>query len=271
MAHLLLIDGLNLVRRLHAVQERPFSNSTSPYSAATAEQLLFNTTEQLLSTCKKLLRQFAPSHVAVVFEQPHLNWRAKLYPAYKADRAAMPEHLHWGLAAIAQRLQDIGLATLQVAEQEADDVIASLAIQMRQHQQQVSIVSTDKGYLQLLPLGVHVYDHFNKQFQTNDTVHSKFGVFPEQLVRYWSLAGDKTNNISGLSGVGPKTAAEVLQLGVDFKTVLAHPNCPEKLKHKILQAKAELQVFIQILSLKTDLQLGVNLQQLRYSPQKAHA
>ncbi|WP_337878545.1 flap endonuclease Xni [Rheinheimera sp.] len=269
MAHLLLIDGLNLVRRLYAAQERPFLHSATPYSAATGEQLLFNTSEQALLVLKKLVRQFEPSHLALVFEQPHLNWRARLYPPYKADRHPMPEHLQLALPALQQRLQDNGFSSVQLPEQEADDLIASLAMQMRQHQQQATIVSTDKGYLQLLPSGVQLYDHFNRVQHNATTVLQKFGVLPEQLVRYWSLVGDKTNNISGIAGIGPKTAAELLQLGADIKTALSHPDCPEKLKQKILAAKAELMIFMQILSLKTDLRLGLNLQQFRYSPQRA--
>ena len=144
-------------------------------------------------------------------------------------------------------------------------MIASLAMTMRQHQQQVTIVSTDKGYLPLLAEGVVVYDHFNRQQHSDETVQQKFGVLPEQLVRYWSLVGDKTNNISGLAGIGPKTASELLKLGPDIKTALAHPDCPAKLKDKIMASRAELQLFMQILSLKTDLQLGLNLQQVRFT------
>ena len=86
MAHLLLLDGLNLVRRLYAAQERPFHNSPAPYSEATGQQLLHNTAEQLQQIAVKLTRQFKPSHVLAVFEVTHLNWRTQLYPAYKADR-----------------------------------------------------------------------------------------------------------------------------------------------------------------------------------------
>ncbi len=265
MAHLLLLDGLNLVRRLYAAQERPFHNSPAPYSEATGQQLLHNTAEQLQQIAVKLTRQFKPSHVLAVFEVTHLNWRTQLYPAYKADRLPMPEHLQIALPVLKQKLSDTGIQSFQMPDQEADDVIATLAMTMRQHQQQVTIVSTDKGYLPLLAEGVVVYDHFNRQQHSNETVLQKFGVLPEQLVRYWSLVGDKTNNISGLAGIGPKTASELLKLGPDIKTALAHPDCPAKLKDKIMASRAELQLFMQILSLKTDLQLGLNLQQVRFT------
>jgi protein Xni len=265
MAHLLLIDGLNLVRRLYAAQERPFANSPAPYSEATGQQLLHNTAEQLQQIATKLVRQFKPSHVLAVFESTHLNWRTSLYPAYKADRLPMPEHLQTALPALKQKLLDMGIQSWQLPDQEADDVIASLAMTMRKHQQQATIVSTDKGYLPLLTEGVAVYDHFNRQLHSNETVQQKFGVLPQQLVRYWSLVGDKTNNISGIAGIGPKTAAELLKLGPDIKSALAHPDCPAKLKQKILTSRNELQLFIQILSLKTDLQLGLNLQQIRFT------
>ena len=157
----------------------------------------------------------------------------------------------------------IGVQTLQQDNFEADDVIASIASKLAQHGQKVTIASTDKGFLPLLSDHVQVYDSFARELQTEQTVQQKFGVATNQLVRYWSLVGDSTNNIPGVNGIGPKGAHDLLALGATLTDALEHPDCHKKLREKILQHKDQIKVFMQILSLKTDIQLGINLQDLR--------
>jgi len=94
-------------------------------------------------------------------------------------------------------------------------------------------------------------------------VKNKFGVAPEQLVRLWSLTGDSTNNIAGVSGVGPKTALELMALGETLTDALAHADCPKKLRDKIVSHKDAIMNYMQVLSLQTTLDLGLNLQDLR--------
>lgn len=263
MAHLLLIDALNLIRRLYAVQERPYLPLPDDVADNTKIQIIRNTDNMLRQALNRLLHDLTPSHALLVFDGRDSLWRKQLYPQYKANRKPMPAILASALPQLQQSANDIGLQTLQQDNYEADDVIASIASKLAQHGQKVTIASTDKGFLPLLSDHVQVYDSFTREFQTEQTVQQKFGVAVNQLVRYWSLVGDSTNNIPGVNGIGPKGAHDLLALGSTLTDALEHPDCHKKLREKILQHKEQIKVFMQILTLKTDVQLGINLQDLR--------
>jgi len=263
MAHLLLIDALNLIRRLYAVQERPYLPLTADVAAGTKAQIIQNTRQMLQQSLQRLIDDLTPTHAVFVFDGRDSQWRRQLYADYKANRKPMPELLASALPELQQTAVQLGIHSTQQDEYEADDIIASIATKLAHHQQQVTIVSTDKGFLPLLSRQISVYDAFARKFQTPDAVTGKFGIGPEQLVRYWSLVGDSTNNIPGVHGIGPKGALDLLALGDTLTDALQHPDCHKKLRDKILQHKDQIKIFMQILSLKTDVQLGLNLQELR--------
>lgn len=263
MAHLLLIDALNLIRRLYAVQERPYLPLADDVAEGTKAQIIRNTENMLRQALARLQAELEPSHALLVFDGRDSLWRKALYADYKANRKPMPAILADALPGLQQTAQTLGFNSVQQADYEADDVIASVAVRLAQHGQQVTIVSTDKGFLPLLGAHIGIYDAFARQFQTEEAVQQKFGVSSNQLVRYWSLVGDSTNNIPGVHGIGPKGAHDLMALGATLTQALEHPDCHKKLREKILQHKEQIKIFMQILSLKTDVQLGLNLQDMR--------
>ncbi|MCH8536157.1 MAG: flap endonuclease Xni [Alkalimonas sp.] len=264
MTQLVLIDALNLIRRLYAVQERPYLPLPDQLNASTRQQIVQNTWNALEKALLAIVHSCQPSHLLVVFDSNEPTWRHQLYPAYKANRSPMPELLQSAMAELCQRIEGMGIQHFNLPGFEADDIIASLATTMRQHQQQVTIVSTDKGYLSLLDSGVAIYDHFRREYLSEDAVVEKFGLPSHRLIRYWSLVGDNTNNISGVPGIGPKTALELLQLGDTFNDILQHPDCPKTMKHKLIEHKADILTFMQLFQPRCDVETGLNLQQLRY-------
>ena len=268
MAHLLLIDALNLIRRLYAVQERPYLPLPDDVAESTKAQIVRNTENMLRQALTRLQQELSPSHALLVFDGRDSMWRKALYQDYKANRKPMPAILAGALENLQQVAKKIGINSVQQAEYEADDIIASVAVKMAQHEQQVTIVSTDKGFLPLLEQNIQIYDAFARQFQNKTDVQQKFGVSTAQLVRYWSLVGDSTNNIPGVNGIGPKGAHDLLALGATLTDALEHPDCHKKLREKILQHKEQIKIFMQILTLKTDVQLGLNLQEMRIVPQE---
>ncbi len=263
MAHLLLIDALNLIRRLYAVQERPYLPLPDDVTDSTKAQIILNTENMLRQALSRLQQELEPSHALLVFDGRASAWRKSLYPQYKANRKPMPAILADALDTLTQHAKALGFSSIQHDDYEADDVIASIAVKLVQHGQQVTIVSTDKGFLPLLSQQIQIYDTFARQFHSEDSVQQKFGVSTSQLVRYWSLVGDSTNNIPGVNGIGPKGAHDLLALGTTLTEALEHPDCHKKLREKILQNKEQIKIFMQILTLKTDIQLGINLQELR--------
>lgn len=267
MVHLLLIDALNLIRRLYAVQERPYLPLQDDVADGTKAQIISNTDTMLRQALTRLMQELSPSHAALVFDGDNCQWRKALYPDYKANRKPMPHILAEGLQQLQQSARSLGINSIMHNDYEADDVIASIAVKLAQHGQAVTIVSTDKGYLPLLTADISIYDPFGRKWQSEDTVQQKFGVKTSQLVRYWSLSGDNTNNIPGVNGIGPKAAHDLLALGETLTDALAQPECDDKLRQKILQHKENVKIFMQILTLKTDIQLGLNLQDMRLDVQ----
>ncbi|MDX1538228.1 flap endonuclease Xni [Arsukibacterium sp.] len=263
MMHLVLIDALNLIRRLYAVQERPYLPLAEQVADGTRQQIINNTRNMLLQALQRLRHELSPSHALLVFDGRDSQWRQQRCPEYKANRKPMPEILAEALPLLEQSAAQHGFRCFTDPKLEADDIIASIASKLNQHQQQVTIVSTDKGFLPLLTQGINIYDPFARQQLNPAYVETKFGVAPAQLVRLWSLTGDSTNNIAGVSGVGPKTALELMALGDTLTDALAHPDCPKKLRDKILSHKEAIVNYMQVLSLQTTLELGLNLQELR--------
>lgn len=266
MAGVLLLDALNLIRRLYAVQERPYQPLTEQVTEGTRAQIMQNTDNVLRQALRRLLAELQPSHALMVFDGQHSQWRKALYPAYKANRKPMPAILAEALPLLRQSVTELGIHNVLEPDSEADDVIASVATTLAQHGMQVTIVSTDKGFLPLLSDTIQLYDAFARQFYSEQGIKEKFGVTKSQLIRYWSLVGDSTNNIPGVPGIGPKGAHDLLALGDTLTDALAHPDCHKKLKEKILAQKQQIKVFMQLLTLKTDLQLGLNLQDMRVEP-----
>lgn len=263
MVHLLLIDAMNLIRRIYAVQERPYAPLADEVADTTKAQIVTNTEQTLRQSLLRLQQELKPSHAALVFDGQSSYWRRQLFADYKANRKPMPSLLADALPRLQLVAKELGFVSLQQQDYEADDIIASIATRMAKHQQQVTIASTDKGFLPLLSQQIQIYDTFNRQYNSSDSIHEKFGVQPSQLVRYWSLVGDSTNNIPGVPGIGPKTALEILALANTFSQAVQHESCHKKTAEKLIQHKADILVFMQILSLKTDVEMGINLQELR--------
>ncbi|MGL5949619.1 MAG: flap endonuclease Xni [Aeromonas sp.] len=271
MPHLLIIDAMNLIRRVHA------AHGDAPANPSAALQSSLNNTQ---SVCRKLLKQFKPSHVIAVFDSDRAadaprGWRSALYPEYKAGRKPMPPELKAGLTALQDSFWACGVDALCSASDEADDLIATLANKMAAHGHRATIISTDKGFCQLLSQPqIQIYDYFNKRALDAAFVAQNFGVTPAQLVDFWALTGVSGSHIKGVVGIGPKTAAELLNQFTSLTALLsAHARgdtAPAAMKKLNGQAPAA-QLAQQLVRLRTDIALGFNLQALRYPPPPADA
>lgn len=259
----LIIDALNLIRRIYAAQERPYLQISSEISDATKGQIIHNTIAAIEQAIEKLIRTVEPSHGLVVFDGEGDSWRHQIYPQYKAGRSPMPEPLAQGMDKIKQAIEKTGLHLHQQANQEADDIIGALAQKIAENQRQATIVSTDKGFLQLLCDHIRVYDYFGRKYLDHQHVIEKFGVSPQQLINYWSLVGDSSNNIPGLAGIGPKSAQDILLQHQSLKEALTSDKLSKKLKEKLQQNLDTFKLCRQLVALKLDIQLGLNLKDIR--------
>lgn len=253
---LLIIDALNLIRRLDAISLKQYHND---------EERLKATIAATINGVNKLLAQFNPSHVVAVFERSGDDWRNRLYPAYKANRSIMPEHLSQGLEIIQDKLLEQGIDSLLNPDIQADDLIATLASKAAARSLPTVIVSTDHGYWQLLDTpGIAVYDYFKHHKITPQDVLKRYQLPSQWLVDYWALTGNSGVNLPGVPGIGPKTAAKLINEYHSLETLLNLPQGQDKAIDKILNHRADAQLTYRLMQLLTSLPLGFNLRQLRY-------
>ena len=266
-AHLILIDALNLIRRIYAVQERPFTQIKQQHddelSASTLKQVLFNTQQTSVNALTKIIDQLEPTHALAVFDSQQPCWRYKLFDGYKKGRKKMPEHLANKLTAIQDAFMEQGVDSLTSDEDEADDLIATLAVKMAFHGQKVTIISTDKGFLPLLSPNIHLYDYFNRRYLDEEHVQSKFDVKSSQLIDFWTLTGDNTNKIEGVSGIGQVNAAKLLNQYGSIKAILNATDLKDSLAEKLTQSHETMDLARKLLTLKKDIPLGFNLKDIR--------
>lgn len=272
--HLVLIDALNLIRRIYAVQERPFlaaqvtkkgsnDKKDDELSSSTKQQVLFNTQHACTQALKKIQEQLQPTHALAVFDSQSPCWRYTLFPDYKKGRKKMPAHLADQLPYIQDEFMTVLIDSLVSDEDEADDLIATLAIKVALRGQKVTIISTDKGFLSLINQNIQVYDYFNRRYLDEGHVQSKFKVKPSQLVEFWMLTGDTTNKIPGIAGIGQVTAASLLNQYGSLTALLNADDIKAAIKEKLTNAQEQFKITRQLLTLKQDIPLGFNLKDIR--------
>jgi protein Xni len=194
---ILLVDGLNLIRRIFEANHRDDVDITA-------------CVDSCVRSLGRAMEAHRPSHIAVVLDSHETTWRHLLYPEYKGDRKPTPPALINNLDQFKSAFKHVGVASIMVGGYEADDVLSTLAAGVAESDGEVIILSTDKGFLSLLSDRIKVYHHFEQHFVTSADVHKKYQIRYDQLVDYWSLSGDPGNNIKGVPGVGKKTAVLLL-------------------------------------------------------------
>lgn len=255
MGKLLAIDGLNIVRRVYEA-------SPEDDSADKAETALRNA----FSSFRRLLDTHSPTHVLAAFDHGGPTWRHALYPRYREQRAPMPSFLREALPAFHERLAAEGLHVLMIPEVEADDVIATGVLRwLAEGKGEAIIASTDKDLHGLIAQGALVWDHFKGEWHDDAWVRNKFGVAPELLLDLLALMGDPTDGVPGVSKVGMKTAAKLLNAYGDLDAVMAGAGILKTPIGERLRAEREvLYLSRQLVQLKTDVRLGVSWNMLTY-------
>jgi DNA polymerase-1 len=197
---LYLIDGSAYIyRAYHAV--RPLSNSQGLPTHA-----VFGFT----SILRRLLKERTPQHLAIAFDTKGPVFRHRLYEHYKANRPPMPEDLVPQIPYIRKMVDAFRILKLEDEDQEADDLIASATRKMVESGCKVVIVSGDKDLLQLVTPQVSLWDPMNDRIMDEAAVAAKYGLSPGQLLDYFALTGDSSDNIPGVPGVGPKSAQKFI-------------------------------------------------------------
>lgn len=198
---LILVDGSSyLYRAFHAYP--PLSNRLGEPTGAIYGVLM------MLSS---LLKQYQPSHLAVVFDTKGKNQRHALYKEYKAHRPKMPEALQQQLEPLFQLIDVMGIARLVISGFEADDVLGTLACQAAEQGWQVVISSGDKDMAQLITSQITVVNTMHNVIHDRQQIQQRYGIEPALIVDLLALMGDSVDNIPGVPGIGEKTALALLQ------------------------------------------------------------
>ncbi len=202
----------------------------------------------------KLLREHVGTHIAVIFDAGRLTFRNRLYDAYKAHRPPPPEELIPQFALVREATEAFGVPGIELADWEADDLIAAYALDATRSGGQVTIVSSDKDLMQLIRPGVEMLDPIKQKPIGPVEVMEKFGVTPDKMVEVQALIGDATDNVPGVPGIGPKGAAQLVNEFGDVEAVLAAaPGMkPSKRRDMLLEHAERARISRELVRLRED-------------------
>ncbi len=218
---------------------------------------------------RRLLNESHPEYLAVVFDARGKNFRHRLYPAYKANRPPLPAELAAQFKPLTELLEALGIPLLQIPDVEADDVIATLAKKAGEAGWRCVISASDKDLAQLVDDRVVLIDTMSNRRYDAAGVRRRFGVEPGQIGDYLALVGDSSDNIPGVPGIGPKTAAKLLEKYHDLDQLLASRDAlGDKLAARF-EAAQHLPLSRQLVRLRDDLELDVAPADLKRQPAKS--
>ena len=158
----------------------------------------------------KLIKEMPADYLAVVFDAARITFRQTIYPAYKATRKDTTEALIPQFPILRQAVEAFAIAQVEMEGYEADDLLSTYARLARERGFDVTIVSSDKDLMQMVGSGVTIFDPMKQRVVDIEQVLEKFGVTPDKVVDVQSLAGDSTDNVPGVAGIGLKTAAQLI-------------------------------------------------------------
>lgn len=255
---LILVDGSSyFFRAFHALP--PLTNSKGQPTGAVYG---------VANMVKRLIKDYQPQQIAVVFDAKGKTFRDEWYPDYKAHRPPMPKELHDQFKPMIDLLQAMGLPLLIIEGVEADDVIGTLAHRAVEQSLDVLISTGDKDMAQLVNERVTLINTMSNQLLNIDGVKEKFGVRPQQIIDYLTLIGDSVDNIPGVTKCGPKTAAKWLQ---EYETldnlIVAADKISGKIGEYLRSSLNYLPLSKKLVTIKTDVELPLTLSDL--SPKEA--
>lgn len=246
-APFVLVDGSSyLFRAYHALPKL-----TAPDGHPTGALLgVMNMLERLRFEC-------APTYMAVVFDAPGKTFRDDLYPQYKATRVETPDDIRRQIEPLHDLVRALGYPLLCVDGVEADDIIATLAVEAAADGQAVLISTGDKDLAQLVNDQITLVNTMSNTRLDRAGVIDKFGVPPERIVDYLALIGDTVDNVPGVDKVGPKTAVKWLNEFGDLDSIMAGANCVKgKVGENLRDALSHLPLSRELVTVRRDCEIG---------------
>jgi DNA polymerase-1 len=247
---LVLVDGSSyLYRAFHVPNLQKLTSSKGVPTGAI---------HGVLNMVNRLLTDFAPELIAVVFDAPGKTFRDDIYADYKANRPPMPEDLRAQIEPAIAAIEALGIRVIRIPGVEADDVIGTLATVANREGMRTVISTTDKDMTQLVNPNVELLNTMDDRRLDENGVRERYGVAPSQMIDYLALVGDSSDNIPGVPGVGPKTAAKWL---VDYATldeIVRHAGeIGGKVGESLRAAIPQLPLYKTLVTIKCDVELAL--------------
>ncbi len=251
---LCLVDGSGYIfRAFYALPAMTRKSDGTPVNAVYGfTNMMFN-----------LLQENQCSHMVVVFDAKRHNFRNNIYPAYKENRKETPPELVPQFALIRQATEALNIHWIEMEGFEADDLIATYARIATEAGWHARVISADKDLMQLMTPTVSVYDPMKRKELTPTDVEAKFGVRPDQVTDVQALMGDAVDNIPGATGVGPKTAAALINQYGDLINLFANVDTvtPEKRRELLIREKEAVLISKQLVDLNKNAPVDSDLEQ----------
>ena len=257
--HFYLIDGSGYIfRAYYALPPLSRKSDGMPTGAVNG---FCNMLFKLLEDSKSKENLQKPTHFAVIFDSARKNFRNEIYKDYKANRSDAPDDLIPQFDFIRKSVLAFNLPSVELINYEADDLIATYVEQILKIGAKVTIVSSDKDLMQLFNKNVRIYDPMKNKFLGEEDVIKKFGVKSDKVIDVQSLAGDTSDNVPGVPGIGVKTAAELINKYGNLEKLLskAHEIKQNKRRETILENKDKALISKKLVTLKKDVPIKVKL------------
>jgi DNA polymerase I len=264
--HLYLVDGSGYIfRAYHALPPLTRKSDGLPVGAVSG----------FCNMLVKLLNEMdaaeSPTHLAVIFDASGNTFRNDIYPEYKAHRPPAPEDLVPQFSLVREAVRAFNIPAIEMSGFEADDLIASYAVQAAADGAHVSIVSSDKDLMQLVGPNIDMIDTMKDKKINAAEVVEKFGVGPERVIDVQSLAGDSVDNVPGVPGIGIKTAALLIEEYGDLDSLLARAGeiKQNKRRENLIEFAEQARLSRQLVTLKQDTPLPVGFEEMALTPPDA--
>ena len=214
---------------------------------------------KLLEDAKSLENKSRPTHFAVIFDSARKNFRNEIYSDYKANRSDAPDDLIPQFDYIRKSVEAFNLPSIELTNYEADDLIATYSEQIIKKGENVTVVSSDKDLMQLYKKNLRIYDPMKNKFISEEDIQKKFGVSADKVVDVQSLAGDSSDNVPGVPGIGIKTAAELINKYGSLEKLLLNTKKIKQNKRRetLIENREKAIISKKLVTLKKDVPLEV--------------
>ena len=257
--HFYLIDGSGYIfRAYYALPPLTRKSDGLPTGAVSGFcSMLF----KLLEDSKSNENLQKPTHFAVIFDSARKTFRNEIYSDYKANRSEAPDDLAPQFEYIRKSVLAFNLPSVELINYEADDLIATYTDKILKEGAKVTIVSSDKDLMQLYKKNVRIFDPMKNKFISEEDVLNKFGVDSSKVIDVQALAGDSSDNVPGVPGIGIKTAAELINKYGNLEKLLvsAHEIKQNKRRETLIENKDKAIISKKLVTLKHDAPIEVNL------------